>query len=923
MKVFCKKLIICLLVFVLLFNFTFQPQVQAATAAQVVGTILDVIASLADGLVGVLTWLYRLMAMIGTVTILGLMTSIATTFGYVNEYGDIKAADGTNIEHSLGLFTPDDIFFNKILLTDANVFKIDSEMPDTIVNMRSSIALWYLIMRIIAISILLGILIFIAIRMAISVVASEKAKYKEMLVNWATSIGLVFLLHYVIIGGCALNSALVGILSKIYSGSDLEDGIAVLLGNSLGMSFVGGWTALIVVLMITVQTLAFMVYYIKRMLTISFLTIISPLITITYSIDKLGDGKAQALNTWMKEFFFTIVIQPFHCIIYMVFMSMAISAFNPITPATDVLDVFGSGLGIDKLIGGILAILCIKFVWDAEKVIKNIFGIKVSESLGDAVASAAVAGAVVSKTMGMAKGAAGAAKGAKQLAVKSGLADKLGNTALGKKVGDLGKRMTLSGKMGNVDNKLANVNKELAKEKAKGIGGVDIRRVHELSEQKKKLENKKQKYQDIQNGRGVRGAAYQGRQKIKSAVGSVKDKFDKMDPERKQRLKRHLSNATGVAAAVMGASMTYGASDKTSLFEAGIAGYGAYGGIKNATLSLLNRKKDNFTDEVQKDDKMLCNVRNQDPDKRSKSDIAEDRMYASVRDQKGDFKNLSDDRKKTKEELLKALQEKDRQDGKSESDIAAKSDYYDITADKAMKALDNGIYNKNLDCDKIAAEAKLDPSVFRGVIADYAEDRICKNMATDNANLDALAGMDGYHAAVLQDFAGQEIDITERNNETRTETETETETIIPTPTPAPVPPQNPNPLQSVTTESLAKEIEQYKNSPIGDADFEELLDLVGYNEDNYEAKIEELRKDIESSMKLAISNLEIEKSDVLDKIDFNKSNQTNVKDIVEEIKTTHNIKEIKEETEIRKYVTRIVRQEKFNKVMEDLNKTFE
>ncbi len=41
------------------------------------------------------------------------------------------------------------------------------------------------------------------------------------------------------------------------------------------------------------------------------LIIIAPLITITYSMDKMKDGQAQALNTWMREFMFNVLIQPF------------------------------------------------------------------------------------------------------------------------------------------------------------------------------------------------------------------------------------------------------------------------------------------------------------------------------------------------------------------------------------------------------------------------------------------------------------------------------------------------------------------------------------------------------------------------------------------------------------------------------------
>ena len=42
--------------------------------------------------------------------------------------------------------------------------------------------------------------------------------------------------------------------------------------------------------------------YVKRMITIAFLIMIAPIITITYSIDRMGDGKSQALNKWFKEY---------------------------------------------------------------------------------------------------------------------------------------------------------------------------------------------------------------------------------------------------------------------------------------------------------------------------------------------------------------------------------------------------------------------------------------------------------------------------------------------------------------------------------------------------------------------------------------------------------------------------------------------
>ena len=39
----------------------------------------------------------------------------------------------------------------------------------------------------------------------------------------------------------------------------------------------------------------------------AFLTIIAPLVALTYPIDKINDGKAQAFNMWFKEYIFNLL----------------------------------------------------------------------------------------------------------------------------------------------------------------------------------------------------------------------------------------------------------------------------------------------------------------------------------------------------------------------------------------------------------------------------------------------------------------------------------------------------------------------------------------------------------------------------------------------------------------------------------------
>ena len=61
--------------------------------------------------------------------------------------------------------------------------------------------------------------------------------------------------------------------------------------------------------------------YLKGFFTVGFLIAVSPLITITYSIDKAGDNKAQAYKTWFKEIIVAIFIQPIHLMFFLIFMA--------------------------------------------------------------------------------------------------------------------------------------------------------------------------------------------------------------------------------------------------------------------------------------------------------------------------------------------------------------------------------------------------------------------------------------------------------------------------------------------------------------------------------------------------------------------------------------------------------------------------
>ena len=84
-----------------------------------------------------------------------------------------------------------------------------------------------------------------------------------------------------------------------------------------------GYSIIYVVLVI--YTLIFCFTYLKRVIYMAFLTIIAPLVAVTYPIDKMNDGKAQAFDGWFKEYIFNLLIQPLHLILYFILIGSAMN----------------------------------------------------------------------------------------------------------------------------------------------------------------------------------------------------------------------------------------------------------------------------------------------------------------------------------------------------------------------------------------------------------------------------------------------------------------------------------------------------------------------------------------------------------------------------------------------------------------------
>lgn len=125
---------------------------------------------------------------------------------------------------------------------------------------------------------------------------------------------------------------------------------------------------------------------------LTFLTIIAPLMAMTYPLDKMQDGSAQGFNTWLKEYLYNLLIQPVHLILYTVLI----------------------GSAMDLVQDNVLyAIVALGFLLEAEKLLRRFFGFDKSSTVasGSALGGALAMQGLNSVTKMLGRGGKGGKSG--------------------------------------------------------------------------------------------------------------------------------------------------------------------------------------------------------------------------------------------------------------------------------------------------------------------------------------------------------------------------------------------------------------------------------------------------------------------------------------------------------------------------------
>ena len=550
MKKTLTKLLVCILITLILTNYCMTNvayagamEVFTTIANGVWGVVVEFIEDIMGTVVGIFAIIPKIIVLPLALSAQSFMATIAYSQGTADADGNIKNA--TILNADTWFLTPFDIIFNKVALVDVNIFNIPST-PGAIKSIREAAAGWYYVMRNIAASILLCVLIYVGIRMAISTIASDKAAYKKMLVDWVASLALIFLLQYIIVFTFAINTAFIKALESVSKAEGVSTAILKLYASALWVD-IDSIAATIVICMLTWQTMSLLISYISRMLKVTFLVIISPLITLTYSIDKMGDGKAQALNTWLKEFIYTVLLQPFHCIIYTAFIGIAMAILagegGYVLPF---MQYDNNNVG-----AAVLCILCIHFTKEAEKILGKIFNFADSTSGASLATGMAATAIVASNAKNIGRGARSLANGAKNVRnFASNAAVTLGTMGAVMKGEDAEKARervaeNVRSFNDNIDSSVKNV-KDSVSGAAQGLLiGTAARFATARSMKKEDQEKIKAKAEDISknSGMSMKEAMTYARKEV--ADENRRNKTERKDTKKAEReeRKRNISNA--------------------------------------------------------------------------------------------------------------------------------------------------------------------------------------------------------------------------------------------------------------------------------------------------------------------------------------------------------------------------------------------
>lgn len=164
--------------------------------------------------------------------VVGASTAVMTVGAAVKTYFTVSVVVSSMLNTSVDLpfivISPEDIIQNKVGMFNVNFFGENENINenDNSVNIADElhllIAKYYYTIRNIVIILFMILLIYIGIRIILTSVSEEKAKYKKMLADWLMSFCLLFAIHYIMIFSMNIVEQFTQLIAVATNGESVE-----------------------------------------------------------------------------------------------------------------------------------------------------------------------------------------------------------------------------------------------------------------------------------------------------------------------------------------------------------------------------------------------------------------------------------------------------------------------------------------------------------------------------------------------------------------------------------------------------------------------------------------------------------------------------------------------------------------------------
>ena len=302
-----KRFICILMVVVLLFNVIAPTGIVNEAQAGLGGILLSPISSLLGGIA------FAFQAILNG--ILGL--------GEVLTGGELP-------EESHDLFISD-IVYNELAITKANIFDTNTtnanplfgnnSTDDNNSGLKGIVSTWYQISRMIALAATLVMLVYVAIQILISSTGQSKAKYMDLLKDWLLCLLLIFTMHYILSAILFISdwvsAFFLSVATTMMNGTDPYK---LVMDNTFNFN---DFSIIYAIIWLVLLAFTFIIFiaYIKRLILICFIVIISPLVILASTIDKLRGKGGGLLSNMLKEFSTNVIIQPLDALLFTIIIS--------------------------------------------------------------------------------------------------------------------------------------------------------------------------------------------------------------------------------------------------------------------------------------------------------------------------------------------------------------------------------------------------------------------------------------------------------------------------------------------------------------------------------------------------------------------------------------------------------------------------